>query len=54
LFPNEETQAAPYTLNCTYCQWSTSEIGVEFEKPTGIAGRPSQKKQIKRQVNYLK
>lgn len=38
VFPNEETQAAPYTLNCTYCQWSSSEIGIEFEKPTGISG----------------
>ena len=38
VFPNEETQAAPYTLNCMYCQWSSSEIGVEFEKPTGISG----------------
>jgi dynactin-4 len=40
VFPNEETQAAPYTLNCTYCQWSSSEIGVEFEKATGISGIP--------------
>ena len=38
MFPNEETQAAPYTLNCTYCQWSSAEIGVEFEKATGISG----------------
>jgi dynactin 4 len=38
VFPNEETQAAPYTLNCMYCQWSSTEIGVEFEKPTGISG----------------
>ena len=38
--PNEETQAAPYTLNCTYCQWSSAEIGVEFEKSTGISGIP--------------
>ena len=38
VFPNEETQAAPYSLNCTYCQWSSSEIGLEFEKPTGISG----------------
>ena len=41
VFPNEETQAAPYTLNCMYCQWSTSDIGVEFDKPTGIAGMSS-------------
>jgi dynactin-4 len=38
VFPNEETQAAPYTLNCSYCQWSSTDIGVEFEKPTGISG----------------
>lgn len=38
MFPNEETQAAPFTLNCMYCQWSSTEIGLEFEKPTGIHG----------------
>lgn len=38
VFPNEETQAAPYTLNCMYCQWSSTEVGLEFEKPTGISG----------------
>jgi dynactin-4 len=46
VFPNEETQAAPYTLNCMYCQWSTSEIGVEFEKPTGIAGMSSLSEEV--------
>jgi hypothetical protein len=44
VFPNEETQAAPYTLNCMYCQWSSTEIGLEFEKPTGISGQLSQRK----------
>jgi hypothetical protein len=38
VFPNEDTQAAPFTLNCMYCQWSSMEIGLEFEKPTGIHG----------------
>jgi dynactin 4 len=37
-FANDESQGAPYTLNCTYCQWSSSEIDVEFEKATGIYG----------------
>jgi dynactin-4 len=38
VFPNEDTQAAPFSLNCMYCQWSSMEIGLEFEKPTGIHG----------------
>ncbi|KKA27909.1 hypothetical protein TD95_005398 [Thielaviopsis punctulata] len=26
----------PYVMNCTYCQWSSSEIGIEFEKSNGV------------------
>ncbi|KAF2744797.1 hypothetical protein M011DRAFT_470106 [Sporormia fimetaria CBS 119925] len=29
----------PYILSCPYCHWSTEEIGIEFEKPTGITGQ---------------
>ena len=52
VFPNEETQAAPYTLNCTYCQWSSSEIGIGFEKPTGISGNFSTVFYSEWEVNY--
>ncbi|KAL0256990.1 hypothetical protein SLS55_007800 [Diplodia seriata] len=29
----------PFYLSCPYCQWSTLEIGVEFEKPNNISGQ---------------
>ncbi|EOD51452.1 Dynactin Arp1 p62 subunit Ro2 [Neofusicoccum parvum] len=29
----------PFYLACPYCQWSTLEIGVEFEKPNNISGQ---------------
>lgn len=25
-----------YILTCSYCQWTTAEIGIKFEKPNGI------------------
>ncbi|KAI1003411.1 hypothetical protein K3495_g4794 [Podosphaera aphanis] len=28
--------SGPYILNCTYCRWTTQEIGIYFEKPNGI------------------
>ncbi|KAF2635755.1 hypothetical protein P280DRAFT_501777 [Massarina eburnea CBS 473.64] len=31
--------AAPYTLACPYCKWSTVEIDIEFEKMNGISGQ---------------
>lgn len=31
----------PFYLSCPYCQWSTLEIGVEFEKPNNISGQLS-------------
>ncbi|KAI0405382.1 dynactin p62 family-domain-containing protein [Xylaria palmicola] len=30
------TPAGPWVLTCSYCQWSSSEIGVKFDKPQGI------------------
>jgi dynactin 4 len=30
---------APYILACPYCKWSTVEIGIEFEKSTGISAQ---------------
>lgn len=26
----------PYTLICQYCMWTSTEIGIEFERPSGI------------------
>ncbi|KAF2875635.1 dynactin-like protein Arp1 p62 subunit RO2 [Massariosphaeria phaeospora] len=31
----------PYILACPYCHWSTVEIGIEFEKHTGITNQLS-------------
>ncbi|PSN67650.1 dynactin-like protein Arp1 p62 subunit RO2 [Corynespora cassiicola Philippines] len=30
------TAGSPYILACPYCHWTTAEIGIEFEKHTGI------------------
>ncbi|KAJ2901426.1 putative dynactin arp1 p62 subunit ro2 protein [Zalerion maritima] len=30
------SQSGPYVLHCGYCSWSSSEIGIKFEKPSGI------------------
>jgi dynactin-4 len=26
----------PYALTCSYCAWSSAEVGIQFEKPNGI------------------
>lgn len=26
----------PYALNCSYCHWSSTEVGIKFDKPNGI------------------
>ncbi|TGO89833.1 hypothetical protein BPOR_0092g00190 [Botrytis porri] len=28
--------AAPYILHCAYCMWSSTEIGIRFEKPNSV------------------
>ncbi|PBP28912.1 dynactin p62 family protein [Diplocarpon rosae] len=28
--------SGPYVLNCAYCDWSSKDIGIHFEKPNGI------------------
>lgn len=33
------SQNGPYVLNCGYCNWSSKEIGIQFEKPNGIYGQ---------------
>ncbi|KAF2713032.1 hypothetical protein K504DRAFT_478966 [Pleomassaria siparia CBS 279.74] len=34
---NPSSSGGPYILSCPYCHWSTHEIGIEFEKHTGIS-----------------
>ena len=28
----------PFFLFCNHCRWDSAEVGVTFEKPTGLAG----------------
>ncbi|KAI1343692.1 dynactin p62 family protein [Xylariaceae sp. FL0016] len=28
--------AGPWVLSCSYCNWSSTEIGIKFDKPSGI------------------
>lgn len=28
----------PFFLYCNYCRWDSAEVGITFEKPTGLAG----------------
>lgn len=35
--PQAESASLPsYILTCSYCQWTSNEIGVKFDKPNGI------------------
>ena len=36
--PLNNAGEAPYFLYCNYCRWDSSEVGITFEKPTGLAG----------------
>ncbi|KAH0607064.1 uncharacterized protein H6S33_003052 [Morchella sextelata] len=38
-----DDQGGPYVLLCPHCHWSSSEIGIEFEKPTSITTQLAQK-----------
>ena len=29
----------PFFLYCNHCRWDSAEIGITFEKPTGLAGK---------------
>jgi dynactin-4 len=29
-------QSGPYVLNCTFCNWSSKEIGIQLEKPNSV------------------
>ena len=33
------TPEGPYLLRCPYCNWSSSELGIEFHKPNNITGQ---------------
>jgi dynactin 4 len=33
---NASGPSGPYILTCSYCQWSSTEIGIKFDKPNGI------------------
>ncbi|WYZ40804.1 hypothetical protein EsH8_IV_001145 [Colletotrichum jinshuiense] len=32
-------QGGPYVLSCSYCNWSSTEIGIKFDRPNGIHGQ---------------
>ncbi|KAK1992720.1 dynactin p62 family protein [Colletotrichum falcatum] len=32
-------QGGPYVLTCSYCTWSSTEIGIKFDRPNGIHGQ---------------
>lgn len=38
---NPSPHGGPFILSCPYCHWSTAEIGIEFDKPTGITSQLS-------------
>jgi dynactin-4 len=38
---NPSSSGGPYILACPYCHWSTHEIGIQFEKHTGITAQLS-------------
>ncbi|CCU80380.1 dynactin Arp1 p62 subunit RO2 [Blumeria hordei DH14] len=33
---DQAAQNGPFILNCTYCMWTSKEIGIEFDKQNGI------------------
>ncbi|KAH8909425.1 hypothetical protein BR93DRAFT_391962 [Coniochaeta sp. PMI_546] len=33
---NASGPSGPYVLACSYCHWSSTEIGIKFDKPNGI------------------
>lgn len=37
--PLNNVGEAPYFLYCNYCRWDSSEVGITFEKPTGLAAQ---------------
>ncbi|KAM7200910.1 dynactin subunit 4 [Naviculisporaceae sp. PSN 640] len=37
--PSAAPHGGPYVLNCSYCNWSSNEIGVKFDKSNAIHGQ---------------
>lgn len=35
----------PFFLYCNHCRWDSAEVGITFEKPTGLAGESSSQSQ---------
>ena len=46
--PAKSTTAGPWALACAHCGWTTHEIGVEFDKPHGIAEQLNKPRNIHR------
>ncbi|KAL2258012.1 hypothetical protein VTK26DRAFT_8846 [Humicola hyalothermophila] len=34
--PDAAPHSGPYALTCSYCNWSSTEVGIQFEKPNSI------------------
>ncbi|GAB1319847.1 Dynactin subunit 4 [Madurella fahalii] len=34
--PESAPHSGPYALTCSYCNWTSTEVGIKFEKPNGI------------------
>lgn len=39
--PAASTGEAPYYLACSACKWDSKEVGLSFDKATGLAGAPT-------------
>lgn len=36
---NPAASQGPYTLTCAYCNWTSAEVGIEFERQSGLASQ---------------
>jgi dynactin-4 len=34
--PDSASHSGPYALTCSYCNWTSTEVGIKFEKPNSI------------------
>ena len=37
--PTGSLNEPPFFLYCNHCRWDSAEVGITFEKPTGLAGK---------------
>ncbi|KAI9646114.1 hypothetical protein NHQ30_005554 [Ciborinia camelliae] len=44
MLPSTNAIGNPYILHCAYCMWSSSEIGITFEKPNSVYSQLSKLK----------